>query len=408
MAGISNPAVSANSVVNTPISTGGAGEGGYLVNKKDEKAPETAAQFGEVLKSIQSKYGAKPDKAREIKKTLGKDDFLKIMITQMKNQDPTKPFNADEMAAQMAQYASVEQLQNVNQNLNKMQTDHQSSDRMAMTSMIGKTITVDRERFPHTEGVNESLGYTLTKNASEVKLSVINEAGETVFEKDIGAQKAGEQTYGWDGVKTNTLPAKTGGYTFKITAKDEHGAALPTNPKTQGKVIGVSFEGSEPTLLIGDAHQQQKVTMKNVIQVDDMVEEPRQIMPTLPGGQALQGPQAKAPQASAQSPGGNFFTFSRGVGSQNIDPAALSPEAQQALAKYQAQRSAAQGGPAANATGGASANGGSSPSGLGSSGRDAEPVDGSTSGVQQQPSQLAQGAAQIGAGEKGFPSGVTE
>jgi flagellar basal-body rod modification protein FlgD len=261
MAGISNPAVSANSVVNTPISTGGAGEGGYLVNKKDEKAPETAAQFGEVLKSIQSKYGAKPDKAREIKKTLGKDDFLKIMITQMKNQDPTKPFNADEMAAQMAQYASVEQLQNVNQNLNKMQTDHQSSDRMAMTSMIGKTITVDRERFPHTEGVNESLGYTLTKNASEVKLSVINEAGETVFEKDIGAQKAGEQTYGWDGVKTNTLPAKTGGYTFKITAKDEHGAALPTNPKTQGKVIGVSFEGSEPTLLIGDAHQQQKVTI---------------------------------------------------------------------------------------------------------------------------------------------------
>jgi flagellar basal-body rod modification protein FlgD len=392
MAGISNPAVSANSVVNTPIATGGAGEGGYLVNKKDEKTPETAAQFGEVLKSIQSKYGAKADKAREIKKTLGKDDFLKIMITQMKNQDPTKPFNADEMAAQMAQYASVEQLQNVNQNLTKMSTDHQASDRMAMTNMIGKTITVDRERFPHTEGVTESLGYTLTKNASEVKLSVINEAGETVYEKDIGAQKAGEQTYGWDGIRTNTLPAKTGGYTFKISAKDERGAPLPTNPKTQGKVIGVSFEGAEPTLLVGDAHQQQKVTMKNVIQVDDVDDEPKQIMGMpqqgLPGqGQpGMQGATGKGP-AVAQNPAGNFFTFQRGVGSQNIDPTALSPEAQKALAKYQAQQAPQEG---------------------------AQPVDGSTSGVQNTaaagaaPALLTQGAAQIGAGEKGFPSGVTE
>jgi flagellar basal-body rod modification protein FlgD len=392
MAGpITNPAVSANSVVNTPMSTGGAaGAGGFLVNKKDEKTPETAAQFGEVLKSIQNKYGAKPDKAREIKKTLGKDDFLKIMITQMKNQDPTKPFNADEMAAQMAQYASVEQLQNVNQNLGKMQTDHQASDRMSMTSMIGKTITVDRERFPHTEGVEESLGYTLSRNASEVKLSVINGSGETVFEKDIGAQKAGEQSYGWDGIKANTLPAKAGSYTFKITAKDERGAALPTNPKTQGKVIGVSFEGSEPMLLIGDAHQQQKVTMKNVIQVDD-IDEPKQIMgyPGMPQLQGLPGQvpagQPGAPGAlqaqAAQAPAGNFFSFQKGVGSQNIDPAALTPEAQKALARYQAQRAPQ------------------------------EPVDGSTSGVAQQQaaqpgSQLAQGAAQIGAGEKGFPSGL--
>jgi hypothetical protein len=239
--------------------------------------------------------------------------------------------------------------------------------------------------------VTESLGYTLSRNASEVKLSVINEAGETVFEKDIGAQKAGEQAYGWDGIKTNTLPAKSGGYTFKITAKDERGAALPTNPKTQGKVIGVSFEGSEPMLLIGDAHQQQKVTMKNVIQVDDM-DEPKQIM-GMPGQQGFPGqapagqPGAPgAPQAAQQS--GKFFSFTPGVGSQNIDASALSPEAQKALAKYQAQQAKEAAEPPARA--------------------DAQPVDGSTSGVAQQQagSQLAQGAAQIGAGEKGFPSGL--
>jgi flagellar hook assembly protein FlgD len=212
MAGsILNAAVPANSVINTPVTTAGAASaGGYLSGQKDSKTSETDAKFGEVMKQIQSKYGAKPDKSREIKKTLDKDDFLKIMITQMKNQDPTKPFNADEMAAQMAQYASVEQLQNVNQNLNKMQTEHQTSDRMQMTALIGKTVTVDRERFPHSENSNESLGYALSKNASEVKLTVQNEAGETVLEKDLGPQKAGDQTFSWDGKKMNTLPAKAG------------------------------------------------------------------------------------------------------------------------------------------------------------------------------------------------------
>lgn len=382
MAGaISNPAVPANSVVNTPINTGGAAAGGYLVNQKDLKTPETAAKFGEVLQNIQNKFGAKPDKAREIKKTLGKDDFLKIMITQMKNQDPTKPFNADEMAAQMAQYASVEQLQNVNQNLNKMQNDHQSSDRMAMTNLIGKTVTVDRERFPHTEGVNEALGFTLARNASEVKIQVVNEQGETVLDKDLGPQKAGEQSFGWDGIKSNTVAAKTGNYTFKIVAKDERGAPLPTNPKTQGRIIGVTFEGSEPAFLIGDAHSQQKITMRNIIRIDDVPEVPQGFAPPQPT-------QAQAPAA----PGGNFFSFTRGLGSQNIDPAALSPEAQQALAKYDAQK--------------AQANAPQAPAGAaGAAHEDAQPVDGSTSGAN---AQLAQGAGQIGGGEKGFPSGVTE
>ena len=353
MAGaISNPQVSANSVVNTPVVTAGpSGPGGILAQQKDLKTPETDAKFGEIMKSIQAKYGAKPEKAREIKKTLGKDDFLKIMITQMKNQDPTKPFNADEMAAQMAQYASVEQLQNVNQNLNKMQTDHQTSDRMEMTALIGKTVTVDRERFPHSENTNESLGYALSRNASEVKLTVLNEAGETVLEKDLGPQKAGDQTFSWDGNKSNTLPAKAGNYSFKIIAKDERGASLPTDPKTQGRIIGVSFEGAEPMFLIGDAHNQQKVTMKNIVKIDDIPAAQSQFSPQMmqvaaPGAQVAGGPagaqsgvgQAALAAGQGQPAGGKFFSFTKGEGSQNLDSSGASPEMAAALQKYAQQK----------------------------------------------------------------------
>jgi flagellar basal-body rod modification protein FlgD len=108
-------ATEATQVVNSPVNTGGAG--GLLNQSKDQKESATSTKFGDVFNEIQAKYGAKAEKPREIKKSLGKDDFLRIMITQMKNQDPTNPFKAEQMATEIAQFTSVEQLQNINQNI---------------------------------------------------------------------------------------------------------------------------------------------------------------------------------------------------------------------------------------------------------------------------------------------------
>src|SRR5690606_36514394 len=153
-------------------------------------------------------------KPREIKKTLGKDDFLKIMITQMKNQDPTNPFKAEQMASEIAQFTSVEKLQNVNQNLSKMQGENKPLQNMTMTNLIGKTVTIDRERFPHLDGQTESLAFNVPKNASNVHVTILSDTGETVMDKDVGIQKAGEVAFSWDGIKPNTLSAKTGSYSF--------------------------------------------------------------------------------------------------------------------------------------------------------------------------------------------------
>src|SRR6476620_11273017 len=105
---------------------------------RDAQEAATAPKFGDVYQQIQAKYGAKPEKQREIKKTLGKDDFLKLMVTQMKNQDPTNPFKAEQMATEIAQFTTVEQLHNMNQNLTKMTGQNKPLEQMAMTGMIGK------------------------------------------------------------------------------------------------------------------------------------------------------------------------------------------------------------------------------------------------------------------------------
>ena len=339
--GHGNPNASGGNVaVNSSADIGTAsGPGGLLNQEKDQKTASTEAKFGEVLQQIQAKYGAKTEKPREIKKTLGKDDFLRIMITQMKNQDPTKPFNADQMAQQMAQYTSVEQLQNVNQNLTKMQNQNQPLERMAMTNMIGKVVTVDRERFPHTEGSHESLAFALPKNSKSVKVAIISEKGETVLEKDVGALKAGENAFTWDGVGSNTVAAKTGNYMIRVEAKDEKGMAMQTNPQTTARVVGVSFEGPEAVFLVGDARHQDKIMMKNIVRIE-----------TDPGQAQMIAPQMMLPQATgvatgaaAQMPGAgaippNFIAFQKGEGSATLNPSEASPEVAEALARFQAMQ----------------------------------------------------------------------
>lgn len=74
--------------------------------------------------------------AKKEKSSLGKDDFFKILITQMTNQDPTQPLNDREMIAQMAQFSSVEQLMNINKLLTSMQQSLGSS-----SGLIGKQIS---------------------------------------------------------------------------------------------------------------------------------------------------------------------------------------------------------------------------------------------------------------------------
>ena len=374
---------SGGAVTNAGMANSGSGVSGP---DKDTKDPSTDPHFGDVWKNIEAKYGAKQEKPREIKKTLGKDDFLRIMITQMKHQDPSQPFKADQMAQQMAQYASVEQLQNINTSIGKMATQGQPMERLAMTNLIGKTVTVDRERFPHIEGSKESLTYTMPKEAKTTKITITSETGEMVFEKDLGPQKAGSATFVWEGLKGNTLPAKGGGYLFQIDAKDDQGRTIQTNPQGQAKVVGVSFEGAEPVFLVGDPSKPDKVTMKNIVRIES--EGSSNLIPgakPISGGNANGDSQIKAP---------NMIAFKKGEGSANLDASQLRGDAAKALATYQGQTQASTQAPLQSP---AQAQSAASPAKAGE-------LSGAPAKVQAQNAQIAGQKSE----EKGFPNGLHE
>ena len=218
--------------------------------------------------SLQARYGEKMKEARPVKKALDKDDFMRIMITEMKHQDPTKPMDADRMATQMAQITSVEQLKNVSNSLDKLAEKSSTSDRLAMSMMIGKSVTVDKGRFSHQKGTISPVSFELPEAAEKVKLTVLDDRGEEVATRTLDPMQAGPNTYNWDGINASSIQSPSATYTVRIDAENKQGAKLKINPVAKETIVGVTFEGGETNFLVGDPKSPQKVNLKNITRME--------------------------------------------------------------------------------------------------------------------------------------------
>jgi len=106
-----------------------------------------------VVNGYNKKLDAELRQGRVASRELGKDDFLKLLMAQMTNQDPTNPMENTEFIAQMAQFTSLEQMTNMSQNFEKMASMLNSSEAQ---SMLGRTVQIDLGAEQSTTGVVEA------------------------------------------------------------------------------------------------------------------------------------------------------------------------------------------------------------------------------------------------------------
>lgn len=232
-----------------------------MINGSDPSAKSA----NDYLEHMRQKIGyGHSDKAqtRTAKKELDKDDFVKLMSVQLKYQDPTSPLKNEEMAAQLAQFSGLEQMQNVNRNLEKMSGANEVRDNMMAASLIGKRVETDGTKFKLTEDRDNSLKFELPADIERGKVSVVDAKGNVVRDLVLDNMPKGSQEIKWDGRNEKGTNADLGEYSFRVTAYDKAGKQVQAKTSSSGTITGIEFEKGKPVLLVGDARVYMDVVSK--------------------------------------------------------------------------------------------------------------------------------------------------
>jgi flagellar basal-body rod modification protein FlgD len=188
------------------------------------------------------------------KSSLGKDDFLKLMIAQMKNQDPMNPMDGTQYAAQLAQFTSLEQLTNLNSTMTASMEANtsltQSVNNTMMATLIGKDVKLSGNDIVLAGQDSIKFDYTLPQEAASVSIKIYNSSGALVKTITGAPTKLGDNKLSWD-LSDNTLA--NGSYTYSLEALDASGKSITTTAYKEGTISGVRYTTNGTVLLIDGA-----------------------------------------------------------------------------------------------------------------------------------------------------------
>ncbi|HEX9654735.1 MAG TPA: FlgD immunoglobulin-like domain containing protein [bacterium] len=198
---------------------------------------------------------------------MGKEDFLKILIAQLRHQDPINPVQGEQFAAQLAQFSSLEQLQNMNGNLeNAMELNlmlNRTINNTMATTFIGKTVKALGNTVALPEGGTATLNYELAVPASKTTITIRDQNGNVVRTIDVKEASSGMRQFEWDGKNDQgqTLPA--GKYQFNVVAEDVNGNAVPTQTYIMGEIERVRYQNGDAILILRDM----EVNLSDVLEI---------------------------------------------------------------------------------------------------------------------------------------------
>jgi flagellar basal-body rod modification protein FlgD len=180
---------------------------------------------------------------------LGQEDFLKLMVTQLKNQDPMKPMESGDFLTQIAQFGTVSGVQDLQKSFHDFSNNLFSSQTLEAASLIGREVTVPADQGIYVEGEGLRGAIDLPISANDVSLNVYSASGELVRTMHMGQHESGMLSFEWDGLDDTGNALPTGVYRVEAEARDgTTTTAADTYLNTQ--VLSVELGGDKNSMTL--------------------------------------------------------------------------------------------------------------------------------------------------------------
>ena len=153
-------------------------------------------------------------------KTLGQDAFLKLMTTQLQNQDPTKPMENGNFLAQMAQFSTVQGIGDLNKNFDSLSKSLVSNQALQAANLVGHQVLAPTGVAALKAGGGIRGSIQLPNASSDVIVNVRDASGSVVRRLDLGSKPAGSADFQWDGLKNDGKFASPGSYFVSAEASN--------------------------------------------------------------------------------------------------------------------------------------------------------------------------------------------
>jgi len=172
------------------------------------------------------------------KRELGKDEFLKLLVTQLKFQDPLNPMSNEDFIAQTAQFTSLETLGKINENIISSNKSFEQMNGVFATSMLGKEVKVNIGRISLSEGKAAAIEFDIPEGDSAI-VSIYDGNSNILVRRKLVDNVSGKYVYKWDGLDEKGNLAKDGAYSVKVQASNPSGKNTKLSYSVTEKVLGV-------------------------------------------------------------------------------------------------------------------------------------------------------------------------
>jgi flagellar basal-body rod modification protein FlgD len=185
---------------------------------------------------------------------LGKDEFLRLLTIEMQNQDPLDPLDNKELIAQLTEFSSLEQLENMNTNLeNTVNLDlmlTQVLNNTAAAGLIGKSVVAKGDQVELDSADSVSFNFDLASEARRVVITIHDSAGMAIRTIEAENLQAGRNDVSWDGTGSDGRRVAEGTYTFKVQAFDANDNPIDVTSLVVGEIGKVKFSEGEAIVMV--------------------------------------------------------------------------------------------------------------------------------------------------------------